>query len=69
MIAWFGNRLPKAFAPNAQARQTRRAAGWSMVLSGLVYIGLWVFVPIPLPIRGGSGAVVAAIAVTLGYCR
>lgn len=37
-LAWFGNRMPKAFVPSAWAR------------------------------RGGCGAVVAGILVTLGYC-
>ena len=68
MIAWQGNRLPKAFVPNACARQARRVAGWSLVLSGLVYAGLFAFAPIPVAAVGGSCAVVAGIAVTLGYC-
>jgi hypothetical protein len=68
MIAWNGNRMPKAFVPNAQARQARRVAGWSLVLSGLVYAGLWAFAPIPVAVAGGCGAVLAGIAVTLGYC-
>lgn len=68
MIAWYGNRMPKAFVPSAGARQVTRVGGWSMVLSGLVYAGLWAFAPIPVAIIGGCGAVVAGIAVTLGYC-
>jgi hypothetical protein len=68
MIAWSGNRMPKAFVPSAQARQARRVAGWSLVLSGLTYAGLWAFAPIPTAVAGGSGAVVAGIAVTLGHC-
>lgn len=68
MITWFGNRMPKAFVPSAWARSARRVGGWSMVLSGLVYAGLWAFAPIPVAIAGGCGAVVAGIAVTLGYC-
>jgi hypothetical protein len=68
MIAWFGNRMPKAFVPSAGARQAMRVGGWSMVLSGLVYAGLWAFAPIPVAVVGGCGAVVAGIAVTLGYC-
>lgn len=67
-MAWYGNRIPKTFAPNACARQAQRVAAWSMVLSGLVYAGLWAFAPIPVAITGGCGAVVAGIAVTLGYC-
>ena len=68
MIAWFGNRMPKTFVPDAWARQARRVAAWSLVLSGLVYAGLWAFAPIPVAVAGGSGAVLAGIAVTLGYC-
>ena len=67
MIAWFGNRMPKAVAPSAYARQVARIGGWSMVLSGLVYAGLWAFAPIPVAITGGCVAVGAGIAVTLGY--
>jgi hypothetical protein len=68
MIAWFGNRLPKAFVPSACAQRARRVAGWSLVLSGFVYGLLWVFAPIPLAVAGGSAAVLAGIAVTVGYC-
>jgi hypothetical protein len=68
MIAWYGNRMPKTFVPSARARQAKRVGGWSMVLSGLVYAGLWVFAPIPVATFGGCGAVLAGIAVTLGYC-
>jgi hypothetical protein len=69
MIAWMGNRMPKAFVPSACARQVRRVAGWSLVLSGLLYTGLWAFAPIPVAVTIGSGAVLAGIAVTIGYCR
>lgn len=68
MIAWFGNRMPKVFVPSAAARQARRVAGWSLVLSGLVYAGLWAFAPVPVAVAGGCAAVIAGIAVTLGYC-
>lgn len=68
MIAWYGNRMPKAFVPSAVARQVRRVGGWSMVLSGLLYAGLWAFAPIPVAVAAGSGAVVAGIAVTFAYC-
>ena len=68
MIAWYGNGMPKVFVPNDQARQARRVAGWSMVLSGLAYTGLWAFAPIPMAALAGTGAVVAGIAVTIGYC-
>lgn len=68
MIAWMGNRMPKVFVPSARARQARRVAGWSLVLSGLLYAGLWAFAPIPVAVAVGSGAVLVGIAVTIGYC-
>ena len=67
-MAWYGNRMPKAIAPSACARQATRVGGWAMVLSGLVYAGLWAFAPIPVASTAGTGAVLAGIAVTLGYC-
>ena len=68
MIAWMGNRIPKTFVPSVWARQARRVAGWSLVLSGLVYAGLWAFAPIPVAVAGGCGAVLTGMAVTIGYC-
>ncbi len=68
MIAYYGNRAPKAVAPSACARQIARVSGWSSVLSGLVYAGFWAFAPIPLAITVGTGAVAAGMIVTLGYC-
>lgn len=68
MIAWYGNRMPKTFVPDALARQARRVASWALVLSGLVYAGLWAFAPIPVALAGGCGAVATGIAVTVGYC-
>lgn len=68
MIVGMGNRIPKAFVPNAGARQAKRVAGWSLVLSGLVYAVLWAFAPFQVAIWGGCSAVLAGIAVTLGYC-
>ena len=68
MIAWFGNRMPKVVVPVAWYGRAARVGGWSMALSGLVYAGLWAFAPIPVAVAGGSGAVVAGIAVTVWYC-
>jgi len=68
MMAWNGNRIPKSFVPNANARRARRVAGWSLVISGLVYAALFAFAPLPVAIWGGAGAVLAGIAVTIGYC-
>lgn len=67
-VVWYGNRLPKAFVPSATGRRVRRMAGWSQVLSGLVYMGLWAFAPIPVAVKDGSVAIVAGIVVTILYC-
>ena len=68
MIVSFGNRMPKTFVPSSRARQARRVAAWSLVLSGLVYAGLWAFAPIPIAVAGGTAAVLLGMAVTIGYC-
>jgi hypothetical protein len=67
-MAWYGNRIPKTLAPNACARQAQRVAAWSLVLSGLVYAGLWAVAPMPVAVWGGTGAIVAGAAITFGYC-
>ena len=67
MIAYFGNRAPKRLAPSNCARQIARVSGWSSVVSGLIYTGLWVFAPIPVAILVGSGVIVAGLIVTIGY--
>lgn len=67
MIAYYGNRMPKTLVPNACARQVNRVGGWAMVLSGLAYVGLFAFAPIPVAVMVGSGAVLTGLAVTLGY--
>ena len=70
-MVWYGNRMPKAMVRvriPARAGQARRVASWSMVLSGLVYAGLWAFAPIPVATTLGTVAVLAGFAVTLGYC-
>lgn len=68
MIVAFGNRIPKTFAPSACARKAQRVAGWSMVLSGLVYAGVFLFAPMDTAVLIGCGAVILGIAVTFGYC-
>ncbi|MES2833651.1 MAG: ammonium transporter [Pseudomonadota bacterium] len=68
MIAWFGNRMPKAIAPTHCAARASRVGGWSMVISGLIYAGLWAFAPMNVALIGGCGAVLVGMAVTLGYC-
>ncbi|MBA4107400.1 MAG: ammonium transporter [Pirellula sp.] len=68
IIIWNGNRMPKAFFPIALARKVSWVGGWSMVMSGLVYVGLWAFAPMPVAATAGCAAVVAGIVVPVGYC-
>lgn len=67
-LAWYGNRLPKAFVRSTHGRQAQRVSAWSMVLSGLIYAGLWAIAPIPVAVWAGTSIVLAGIAMTLGYC-
>lgn len=67
MVAWFGNRMPKTFVPSITARKVHRVGGWSLALSGLVYAAVWAFAPIQTAVIVGCGAVLAGIAVTIGY--
>ena len=69
MIASFGDRIPKKFAPSAGARKAQRVTAWSMVLSGLVYAGAFVLAPtMVMAMVIGCGAVILGLAVTFGYC-
>lgn len=68
LVAWYGNRMPKAFVPSGQARRVARVGGWSMALSGLLYAGLWAFAPAPVALIVGCGAILAGLAVTFVYC-
>ena len=68
LVAWFGNRMPKTFAPTAHARRVARVGGWSMALSGLAYAGLWAFAPFDVALIGGCSAILVGIAVTIGCC-
>ncbi|RZL35391.1 MAG: ammonium transporter [Rubrivivax sp.] len=68
MIAWYGNRMPKRFFPDALARKVSRLGGWSITLGGLAYAGLWMFAPFHVAVAAGSAAVLAGVAVPLVYC-
>jgi hypothetical protein len=67
MVAWLGNRMPKAFVPLACARRVLRVGGWSMVLSGLAYTAFWAFAPLPVAVVGCCAAMILGIAITCGY--
>lgn len=68
MVAWFGNRMPKRFVSSERARKAQRVGGWSLAVSGLIYAGLWAFAPLSVALWVGCAAIIAGMAVTLGYC-
>lgn len=68
ILVWYGNRMPKSMIRGAGVRQATRIGAWSMVLSGLVYAGLWAVAPVQTAIIGGCAAVLTGLAVTFGYC-
>lgn len=68
MIAWYGNRLPKAFFPHELARKVSRLGGWCLTISGLVYTALWAMAPMPVAVAAGCAAVLLGVAVPLVYC-
>lgn len=68
MIAWWGNRMPKRFFPEALARKVSRLGGWSLTISGLIHVLLWAFAPMPVAVAAGSAVVLAGAAVPLVYC-
>ncbi|AQR63272.1 ammonium transporter [Brevundimonas sp. LM2] len=68
MIASFGDRIPKTFVRGEGARKAQRVAAWSMVISGLVYAGAFIFAPIATAVVVGCGAVILGMAVTFAYC-
>lgn len=69
MVAWFGNMMPKRFVPSALARKVHRVGGWSMAVSGLIYAAAFATLPIQTAVFVGGGAVLAGLALTLGYCQ
>ena len=68
MVVAFGNRIPKTFASSEGARKAKRVAGWSMVISGLIYALAFAFAPMDIAIWLGCGAVAIGMAITLLYC-
>lgn len=68
MVAYYGNRAPKAVVPSSHARQVARFTGWALVLSGLVYAGLWAFAPVGTAMIFGTGAVAGGVLLSLAYC-
>lgn len=68
MVAWYGNRMPKAFLPDAAARRVARVGGWSMAISGLVNAAFYLFADLDVAIIGGTLAIALGMVVMVGYC-
>lgn len=69
MVAAFGNRIPKTFAPGAGVRKAQRVTAWAMVLSGLVYAGAFLLAPtMQIAMTVGCAAIVLGLVVAIGYC-
>lgn len=67
-LVWSGNRIPKTFVRNACARRAKRVTAWSMVVSGLVYAGLWAFAPLPVATWAGASAILTGLVISVAYC-
>ncbi|MGX7925029.1 ammonium transporter [Tsuneonella sp. HG094] len=68
MVAWYGNRMPKAFLPDTAARRIARVGGWAMAISGLVNAAFYAFADLDVAIVGGTAAIAAGMAIMIGYC-
>ena len=75
-LAAIGNRMPKTMdgppprsVSLAALRQSvLRLGGWTLMLGGVVFAGLWAFAPQGLAVVGSLTAVGAAMVVTIGGC-
>lgn len=66
-LAWYGNRAPKALAPDRFCQRVNRVGGWATALSGLVYTGLWLFAPVSLAMGLGTAVLLVGVGVTAAY--
>ena len=72
-LAAYSNFTPKqigaAGSPQAEALKQRllRVTGWSMVIGGLAYAGLWAFAPLNFANVASVAVVLTALAISLAY--
>ena len=72
LAAW-SNFTPKQIgspgSPQAEAWKQRllRVTGWSMVLGGLAYAGLWAFAPLDFANTASVAVVLTALVISLSY--
>ena len=73
VLAFYGNAIPKSYgawrnpAKAKRAQSAMRVGGWSFVLAGLAYAGLWAFAPLKTADLASTVVVASAIVLTLGY--
>ena len=73
-LAAYANFMPKQLgrarnSPRAEAitQAALRVSGWSFTLAGLVYATVWAFAPLAFADTASIAAVLAAVAITIGY--
>ena len=71
-LAFTGNGIPKTLTPlsaarcdAARAQACRRFAGWTWVLTGLAFAGVWIALPVDLATPASMALVVSAVSATL----
>ena len=73
VLAFYGNAIPKSFGAwrnpekAKRAQSAMRVGGWSFVLAGLAYAGLWAFAPLATADLVSTVVVASATILTLGY--
>jgi hypothetical protein len=73
-LAAFCNVMPKRMSGTPRtvhhatlAQSIGRVGGWAMTLAFLVWSALWAFAPLELARMGAMAAVIAGVAVMIGY--
>ena len=73
-FAAYANMMPKQLwnmrgsaRAEAWAQRGLRVGGWSMMLGGLAFAGLWAFAPLAIADVASKAVLASATAVTIGY--
>lgn len=64
LVMWFANVVPKKISAAGRGLATRRAVGWTMLLSGLGYTLAWLW----LPLAYAADTAMALLGTGLAYC-
>ena len=65
MLAWYGNRMPKAEVTDDRTRRANRISGRAFVAGGLVNSALMAFAPLDTAVAFGTGAIAVAAAIVV----